>query len=766
MITLRKYQEEAVNGLLKDTYTLLAQPEARRKMVFKAPTGAGKTVTMAAFLNQLCVEIPDKLELPKRKVAYVWFAPNQLHLQSYLSLKDYYKELRTIKPIQFEDVTDNKLHPNEMLFINWQSVNKEKNIYIRENEQGKDLIKFIYAAMFDDVEIICILDEAHYHAGGTKAQELLQKIHAKIEIDVSATPMFKSDYGYTIKRHEVIEAEMIKKNVVLNPALDHHTQDGRSLNQVLLDEALKKRAELVKSYKKLEININPLLLIQLPNENKTESSIDREIIEEMEAYLDAKGISTQNNKLAVWLSNTKTNLDGLEDKNSITEVLLFKQAIALGWDCPRAAVLLIFREIQQEHFGIQTVGRILRMPEQKHYTDPLLNNGYVYTNLSKDVIKIVQEDIDYIVQNKAYRIDSYNEIALNSAFINTRLHRNRLGSKFRKCLYEAAEEYFNLSFDPEKTKTHGINMYNSIQLQQKFIELNIENIEIPIPKNVQIAAEVGVTVVDQKERFAKTQNELNILFRQFCRDNVGGYASTDSTPVLELGLKMLFEDYLLLNEFDSIKIILHEMNKSKFIELIDIALNKHQILLHQKASEASKKVEVSEWDVPKERIYNELYSLREVESHALEPFFEGVRASNPEKEFVSYLEKNKPHIEWWYKNGDKNKEDFAVTYEDSNGVTRGFYVDFVIKLKTGPIALFDTKTPGSDAEFVSKHNALIKYISANSKPEKPLFGGIIIPKGTPENRTWKYCDNLIGNSHDTTGWLSFEPSLITSNLQP
>jgi type III restriction enzyme len=241
MITLRKYQEEAVQALLKDTYSLLGQPGVRHKMVFKAPTGAGKTVTMAAFLNQLCVEIPDKLDLPKRKVAFIWFAPNQLHLQSYLSLKDYFSELRTIKPIQFEDVTDNRLHPNEMLFVNWQSVNKESNLYIKENEQGKDLIRFIYSAVMDEIEIICILDEAHYHAGGTKAQELLQKLRAKIEIDVSATPMFKSDYGHIIKRHEVIEAEMIKKNVVLNPALDHHTQDGRSLNQVLLDEALKKR---------------------------------------------------------------------------------------------------------------------------------------------------------------------------------------------------------------------------------------------------------------------------------------------------------------------------------------------------------------------------------------------------------------------------------------------------------------------------------------------------------------------------------------------
>ncbi|WP_206705282.1 hypothetical protein, partial [Escherichia coli] len=71
----------------------------------------------------------------------------------------------------------------------------------------------------------------------------------------------------------------------------------------------------------------------------------------------------------------------------------------------------------------------------------------------------------------------------------------------------------------------------------------------------------------------------------------------------------------------------------------------------------------------------------------------------PEKQFVAFLESHKQHIDWWYKNGDKNKEDFAVTYQDREGITRGFYVDFVIKLKNGPIALFDTKTPDSDPEF-------------------------------------------------------------------
>ena len=166
--------------------------------------------------------------------------------------------------------------------------------------------------------------------------------------------------------------------------------------------------------------------------------------------------TAKNNRLAVWLSNEKTNLDDIEKQDSMVDVLLFKQAISLGWDCPRAAVLLIFREIQQETFTIQTVGRILRMPEQKHYPDAALNYGYVYTDLSKDQIVIVQDDMDYIVQNKAIRVQHYKSVGLTSYYINTRLNRNRLGSKFRKCLYEAAEEFFDVSANPEKSGNESL----------------------------------------------------------------------------------------------------------------------------------------------------------------------------------------------------------------------------------------------------------------------------------------------------------------------
>ncbi len=302
MIELKPYQIEAVEGLIKDTYKLLKAPGARQKMIFKAPTGSGKTVTMAAYLNQLCEELPDKLEIPQRQLAFIWIAPNQLHLQSFGALKSYFSELRSIHPIQFEDITDGRIKPNEVLFLNWQSINKDGNLYIKDNESDKTLVSYINQARLHETEIILILDEAHLFASkGKAAQELLQKIFAKIEIDVSATPLFKSDYGFTIKRPDVVEAEMIKQGVVLNPKLDAHNQQGKSLNQVLMELALKKREELAAAYKKEGVNINPLLLIQLPNDTKTESVLDNQIKDEVTALLEVKGLTIQNHRLAVML---------------------------------------------------------------------------------------------------------------------------------------------------------------------------------------------------------------------------------------------------------------------------------------------------------------------------------------------------------------------------------------------------------------------------------------------------------------------------------
>lgn len=755
MIQLKKYQEEAVDSLLANTYKLLKKAGARHTQVLKAPTGSGKTVMMAAFLNKLCEELPDRVELPRREVAFVWIAPNKLHMQSYMSLKNYFSELRSIKPIHFEDITDNALKPNEVLFVNWESINKEKNVLVRETETGKSLYRYVNRARLNDVEIVVIIDEEHMFANTKTAKrtaEVLQNIYPKIEIRVSATPVTQTDYKTVVEREDVVAQEMIKEGIVLNPALDSYAQNDRTLDQVLIDVSLEKRNQIAEAYTRLGKNIKPLLLIQLPNDTSEDTSVeDKKIIELVTLHLENYcGISTQNGRLAIWLSKQKENLEGIEEYDNGVEVLLFKQAIALGWDCPRAAVLLIFRELHSQTFTIQTVGRILRMPEQIHYPESLLNQGYVYTNLSKNQIDVVKDDMTYITTNKAVRRQNYAAANLTSTYYNSRLVRNRLGSKFRKSLYAVVEQYWLFTRDVDNEDYY---LSNRKLLETRLITTDINKIEIAIPENIYLTGEEQVTRVDETARFAKTQEELNKMFRLFCRSNVGGFAVVDSTPMLEMALRMMFEEYLNFNEFEINKIVLYENNREQFTQLITLALEHYKTQLEEKAKAANIDKQVYAWEVPVERIYNENYKELEMPAHALEPFYENQKASKPEVRFAEYLEANKAHLEWWYKNGESAKEHFAVPYIDYLGKESLFYVDFVIRTKSGVRCLFDTKTHGSDpANAPLKHNALIEYVAKMNEKGIPTMGGIIVPTEKAGELMWRFCRNKIANTSDTTGW--------------
>lgn len=764
MIHLKKYQEEAVDNLMNQTYKLLKRPGFRQNLVFKAPTGAGKTVMMASFLNKFCEELPEKLDLEKRQAAFIWIAPNKLYIQSYNAIKGYFSEMRSLKPVFFEDITNGGLKPNEILFVNWESINKDKNLMVRENEQNKTLYSYVNHARLNDIEIIVIIDEEHMFANtktAKRANEVLQKIYPKIEIRVSATPSTNSDYKTIVERQDVIAEEMIKEGIVLNPALDTYEQEGgKTLNQTLIDIAINKRKEIAAAYLQLGIHINPLLLIQLPNDTSEDLSLDDQkyietVTQHLEVYHD---ITIQNHKMAVWLSGRKENLNDIETPTNMVEVLLFKQAIALGWDCPRAAVLLIFRELQSTTFTIQTVGRILRMPQQKHYPNSLLNQGYVFTNLSKDRIEIVKDDMNYITMNRARRIENYQPVQLMSTYINRRLDRNRLGSKFRLALYEIAESFWGMSKDLGEESVFEVNKQC---LKTRMIDFDINKIEIIVPENVNLTGELQVKMVSETVRFAKTQDELDRLFRQFCRHNVGSYAIVDSTPVLEMAIKLFFEEYLNFNEFETVKIVLYPQNQPAFIELIEKAIDRYTQMLEEQTNKASKDVQTYDWEVPAERIYNELYTEKTAEIHALEPFYENLKASKPEVKFAEYLEMNKEHIEWWYKNGEKAKEHFAVPYIDYTGKESLFYVDFVILGKDKTTYLFDTKTAGSDAANASlKHNALIEFMEARNKAGKKTIGGIIIGKEVNNLLTWRYCSNRIENTKDMTGWEFFNPAIV------
>ena len=787
-----QYQQEAVADLTKKTIKALNLPGSRRKIVFEAPTGAGKTVMTCQALAAITDELKNAGENVYEECAFIWFAPRKLHLQSYASLKNAFSETRKLRPVMFDELEQSEgIQPGEILFVNWESVNKDKNIMVRDSESSASLYEITRRTQEDlGLPIVAIIDEEHMFWSKTadKSGQVLDRINPKVEIRISATPKTAIN-GTTqrvlVERRDVINAEMIKKEVVLNPDIDVDAADPMSLEERLLKASLSKLDQIAAEYERLGSPIKPLLLVQLPNDTKeTMTAEDNAVADVVKAYLQynpREEITVENGKLAVWLANEKANLEGLEKPDNMTKVLLFKEAIALGWDCPRAAVLLIFRKLQSDEFTIQTVGRILRMPEQKHYPNDLLNIGYVYTDIAKEKIRIVAADQSYILNNTltATRRANLCNISLPAVYASrpNAMH-NYLGPDFKKVLYDTAADLWKLerggglfsiaelaamSADDETPtplpETDDLTINENRRRVQNTIRLDVTTVNVEIPKDVHFQNEVQVLDVEQT-KFARTAGEIDRVFTAYISTKGGQFESRqgDRTNRIAGYLLGLLEDYFNIFDIDAKKVVLYYLNKPKFDRLLNLALEKYAQKRNAAKPKSSRILTKYEWQVPEERLYdgdtNQV--VPEVRNHALDPFVRLNEATSPEKRFEAFLERHSDKIDWWYKNGDAGRMHYAIPYEGDGNDTSLFYPDFVIRMKSGRVYIFDTKSESSDIFAPAKHNALHKYMATENANGKDLHGGIIIQsQGTDY---WLYSPLPIENTSDLTGWSMFDPN--------
>lgn len=778
------YQQKAVTELVDKTIRLLNLGGQRNKLVFEATTGAGKTVMACQMLAGLMDELHDRGDSLYQEVAFIWFAPRKLHIQSYEKLRGAFEETRTLRPVMFDELDQNEgIRPGEILFVNWESVNKENNVMVREGDSSFSLYEIADRTKEElGLPIVAIIDEEHMFWSKTadKSAAVLDRINPAVEIRISATPKTANPKEkVTVYRQDVIAAEMIKKEVVLNPEIELNFSDELELNANLIKAALNKRNCIAEAYKAVGSNVNPLLLIQLPNDTKESMTTeDTAIAEQVKKYLEVTcDITTDNHRLAVWLANEKENLIDLEKPDNLTEVLLFKEAIALGWDCPRAAVLLIFRKLQSDQFTIQTVGRIMRMPEQKHYQKEILNSGYVFTDIAKDKIQIVTADAGYILNNTitAHRRENLKNVNLPSSYTERpNVERNYLGPDFRNVLYEEARKFWdfvegNLLFSLEELAKLDNDFESStlpdgddLQINENrkkvanSLRLDVKNINIEIPQDVHFQNEEQVLEVDTV-KYARKATEIDRVFMAYIATKGHQFESKGRTDKIASYLLEILADFFGIYETEAKKVVLYHLNRPKFDRIIDSALERYARIRDKarKALAAKRVFKKYGWEVPEERTYdNETNHIEKTCNHALLPFVQLNQASNQEKDFVAYLEQNSQYIDWWYKNGDKGKQHYAIEYNVGDELEKSlFYVDFVIRMKNGYIYLFDTKSIDSDVFAHNKHNALLQYIKENTTEEQPLYGGIIIRRG--EN--WLFSPLPIENTTDTLNWNCFYP---------
>lgn len=720
MIDLKDYQKEAV-GLLKDTVENLLNSTESEICIFQAPTGSGKTLMISELIKKLVEKRDDD-----RKFSFVWISVRMLHEQSKEKLEKYYENNRYLQCSYFDDLRDRRIDENEILFINWHSINKKDiNLYVRESEHENNLNNIIENTKADGREIILIIDESHHTASSEKSKELIEIISPKVTIEVSATPQLSGNVGGVVKVNlsDVKEEELIKSEISVNPNFLDIKIESKSSDELVIEQALKKREELAKLYKKEDSDINPLVLIQLPDQK---SNLINKMDDVLRILNDKFSINENSPKLAIWLSEEKTEtLKNIEKNDNEVEILIFKQAPALGWDCPRASILVIFRESKSFTFTIQTIGRIMRMPELRYYNDLELNKGYVFTNLPD--IEITEDYAkDYITIYDSKRDDIYTNIGIPSIYLKRQRERTRLSGEFTKIFLTVANK---ISLK-KKMQTSPSKIVSQIIADGKIV--NIDKLG-GIEHKGTIAIELDEIELQQK-------------FDIFISQNCTPYAPSDSSDRVKTALyQFLFNEFKIPKlSYNAQKVILGVGNAQNFVDAINLAKEDYKREIVEKATEKRELQEVKKWEVPIIISYNSRYIKENKTLSIMKPFYTR-KQSIPEKEFIELLEGSKK-IKWWFKNGESEIKYFAVLRTDKGA----FYPDFIIQFKDGRIGIFDTKSGNTIETEAAKPRAegLYKYIKAQ-KSDK-IFGGIV----TNINGSWRYNNNetYVYNENDLRDW--------------
>ena len=713
MLVLKEYQVSAVEDLIQKSTKMLNNLN-EGKIVFKSPTGSGKTIIMAEFIQSLMLDYKIDKEL-----SFIWAAPRSLHKQSKEKLEKFYIQNRSVECSEFEELSGNLILANEILFLNWESINQENNIIIKQNEKEFYLDKIIENTKLQGRSLVLIIDESHHHATSLISQKLISNLQPNLTIEVSATPIINNpDEIVTVYLESVKEAGMIKKSAVLNEGFNESITEGEVKNilqegsdKALLKTALKKRELLKKEFESEGSSVNPLLLIQLPDASAGEDLLKDEVIKILK---EDHNITIENNRLGIYLSKDKKNLENIEKNDSELEVLIFKQAIALGWDCPRSQILVLFRHWRSHTFSTQTLGRIMRMPEPSigHYKNEFLDNSYVFTNLES--ISIDEDLAGGYLQLFSSQKQTKTKLGIPSAFRLRQREKTRLNSRFIEIFLEQSEIY---------------SLKKKINLNKQKVSIDIlkESIHENIDTNKSVSS-------DTLSFGIENEVELQKVFNNFIFNNLKPfYPEQRSIERLKRAIFYFFKKNLGIdyeNDFPKIvNLLLGEANEEHFSNTIDLAKEKYQ---HEVSNRKEPIQVIDNWDIPESITYSSDVKKMFFNKSIMQPFYSR-DLPKTERNFIDLLEKSNK-VDWWFKNGDSDQTSFAIKYNQSND-ERLFYVDFILKLKTGKLGFFDTKSGFTIMESKYKVDGLNEFLSKDSC----FFGGIVTnTDSTNFTGSWKF----------------------------
>ena len=358
------------------------------QICFKVPTGGGKTFMAAASLKIICDHIKSKI--------IVWLVPSETILsQTYKNLSDanhaYNKKIcadfGNVEIYTKEQLlAGENFSPSEIsnqlsiLVLSYDSFRKKSKEFYKVFQENERLEKFVgefgeNENFLSDAEKnsliqvirhykpIVIVDESH-HAKTNLSVEMLKNFNPSFILELTATPKENSNVISYVPAWKLKSAGMVKLPVIV---YNRHTQ-----KEVISDAiSFRDRLEKISSVEK----IRPIILFQAESKGKgdriTFEKIKIELIKNFDIPAEQIAIKTAE-------INDLKNIDLMAETCQIRFIITIN-ALKEGWDCPFAYILASLANRNSAVDVEQILGRILRRPFTKNFSDRKLNMSYVFT---------------------------------------------------------------------------------------------------------------------------------------------------------------------------------------------------------------------------------------------------------------------------------------------------------------------------------------------------------------------------------------------------
>jgi type III restriction enzyme len=671
-IKLKDFQINTVNKLLDATSI-----GSKKEVLLQAPTGSGKTIILLSYIEEYLKE--------NNKMVFVWLTPGKGDLEEQ-SRKKMIKFLPHHNTKNIQDILLQGFETKDTAFINWETITKKDNNALKEAER-KNLYERVREAHNNGYKFIIIVDEEHLNKT-VKAEAILQYMNPEYIVRVSATTKTNKEAEFIkIDELEVINAGLITRALYINENVSNQTTLSNE-HEYLLDLAINKRKAIKDEYIKLGVQVNPLIIIQVPSKSD-------DLIKQIEKILEERNYTYDRKNLAIWLSDRKENIEDIENNESNQAVLIMKQAISTGWDCPRAKILVKLRDNMSEDFETQTIGRIRRMPQAHHYDNVLLDNCYLYTFDEKYETAVKQElgsnayDTKVIFLKNEYKNFTLKKITFDNAFdgFDERQTFN--------ILHEYYIEKYKLTSNKKNNKTileaNGYVFKDTIDnyiVQDKIVRINSD--ELQNANRIKVSS----TVTTNKNGF-ELRHSINVISSKI------GMRYDRTRLMLE---RMFFRGKLFTKKFVDLSLI----------EFYAFVINNEDILKHDFQEAVSQKsrqmkmkfdeLKILDWKAPEMDYIKYDPKMKDTtiyEKSIYMNYPNSTIKSKSERMFEFFCEHNE-NIKWFYKNGESSSDYFSIVYVDAVNHKWHFYPDFIVCDKDNKIWIIETKG-GENADGESKN---------------------------------------------------------------